>query len=133
MDGHYSHITNTQLFKLCIESGKDTCLICLPSGQTDKLLPLDSCPLGTMKSKWTAYKSFHRINPSLGGKKKKTAHGPSPAVSVSDADIPSTIEPKSKPKKSRKRKEHPPVEPFRLPSGPCRSGCAGTSSTKDTC
>ncbi|GAU97117.1 hypothetical protein RvY_08470 [Ramazzottius varieornatus] len=42
MDGHYSHVTNIKLFKLCIESGKDICLICLPSGQTDKLQPLDS-------------------------------------------------------------------------------------------
>ncbi|GAV08498.1 hypothetical protein RvY_18180 [Ramazzottius varieornatus] len=63
IDGHYSHVTNIQLFKLCIESGKFVCLISLPSGQTDKLQPLDSCPLETMKPKWTAYKSFHRINP----------------------------------------------------------------------
>ncbi|GAV04923.1 hypothetical protein RvY_15123 [Ramazzottius varieornatus] len=71
--------------------------------------PLDSCPFGTMKSKWTAYKSFHPINPqfevikhrlkllkepgrttpkSRGGKKQtETAHGPSPAASVPDADI----------------------------------------------
>ncbi|GAU90271.1 hypothetical protein RvY_02709 [Ramazzottius varieornatus] len=65
MDGHYSRVTNIQLFKLSIESGKDICLIRLPSGQTDKLQPLDSCPFGTMKPKWTAYKSFHRINPQF--------------------------------------------------------------------
>ncbi|GAU89557.1 hypothetical protein RvY_02094 [Ramazzottius varieornatus] len=50
-DGHYSHVNNAQLFKLCRDSGKDIKLICLPAGQTDKLQPLDNCTFGFMKVK----------------------------------------------------------------------------------
>ncbi|GAU89666.1 hypothetical protein RvY_02192-2 [Ramazzottius varieornatus] len=65
MDDLYSHITNIPLFKLCIESGKDIRLTCLPSGQTDKLQPLDSRPFGTMKAKWSDYKLFHHVDPQF--------------------------------------------------------------------
>ncbi|GAV02586.1 hypothetical protein RvY_13130 [Ramazzottius varieornatus] len=48
-----------------VSSPVKICLICLLSGQTDKLQPLDSCPFGTMKPKCSAYKSFHLIDPQF--------------------------------------------------------------------
>ncbi|GAV00912.1 hypothetical protein RvY_11695 [Ramazzottius varieornatus] len=66
MDGHYSHILKIRLFKVCIESGKDIRLVCLPSGQTDKLQLLDSSPFGTLKPKWSSYKSFYSISTARG-------------------------------------------------------------------
>ncbi|GAV06067.1 hypothetical protein RvY_16103 [Ramazzottius varieornatus] len=64
-DGHYSHVINAQLFKLCRDSGTDIKLICLPAGQTDKLQPLDNCTFGCMKVKWTNYKASKRLDPSV--------------------------------------------------------------------
>ena len=68
MDGHHSHVLNAQLLKLCIDfnlqkSGKEVQLVCFPTGQTDKLQPLDNCPFGSMKPKWIAYKDDSRIDP----------------------------------------------------------------------
>ncbi|GAV07148.1 hypothetical protein RvY_17023 [Ramazzottius varieornatus] len=64
-DGHYSHVNNAQLFKLCRDSGKDIKLICLPAGQTDKLQPLDNCAFGCMKEKWKNYKASRRLDPTF--------------------------------------------------------------------
>ena len=65
-DGHYSHATsNLQLLEACLKhneiSAKKAELLCFPSGQTDKLQPLDKVPFGGMKQKFKRYKNFYRI------------------------------------------------------------------------
>ena len=70
MDGHHSHVLNAQLLRLCLnfnltKSGKEVQLVCFPTGQTDKLQPLDNCPFGSMKPKWIAYKDDSRIDPEF--------------------------------------------------------------------
>ena len=56
--------------KLCMDfnlekSEKEVQLVCFPTGQTDKLQPLDNCPFGSMKPKWIAYKDDSRIDPNF--------------------------------------------------------------------
>ncbi|GAU96001.1 hypothetical protein RvY_07511 [Ramazzottius varieornatus] len=65
MDGHHSHVLNVQLFTLCEKSEKDIQLVCLPSGQTHHLQPLDCCVFSGVKSDWTHYKNLRRVDPDF--------------------------------------------------------------------
>ena len=65
-DGHYSYATsNLQLLEMCLEhnkvSEKQVQLVCLPSGQTDKLQPLDYCSSLNVKDKFRRYKDYYRV------------------------------------------------------------------------
>ena len=58
-------LATLQLLEYCLgnhkTSDKNLQLFCLPSGQTGKLLPLDSVPFGGVKDRFERYKDYHRI------------------------------------------------------------------------
>ena len=53
LDGHFSHVYNIDLIELCRIN--NIALLCLPSGQTSKLQPLDVMVFGLLKGNYYVY------------------------------------------------------------------------------
>ncbi|GAU92628.1 hypothetical protein RvY_04683 [Ramazzottius varieornatus] len=65
-DGHTSHLNCIQFLAACMNiSEKEIEVMCLPSGQTAFLQPLDKKVFGGVKQKWTKYLQDSRLDTSV--------------------------------------------------------------------
>ncbi|XP_055349060.1 uncharacterized protein LOC129595950 [Paramacrobiotus metropolitanus] len=62
LDGHSFHMLNDEFIHECLMSEKDITVVILPSGQTDKLQPMDIKVFGPVKKYW---RDYLRLQPLL--------------------------------------------------------------------